>query len=48
VGGLGAAIVGDTLYGGPPADRLMLHASRLEFDDPATGERIVLDSPPPF
>ena len=50
-GGLGAPIVGDPLYGTPPAsaaDRLMLHASHLEFDDPATGERITAASPAPF
>jgi tRNA pseudouridine32 synthase/23S rRNA pseudouridine746 synthase len=47
-GGLGAAIVGDTLYGGPTAPRLMLHASRLEFADPATGVRRVFESPPSF
>ena len=50
-GGLGAPILGDPLYGSLPtlpADRLMLHASTLEFDDPGTGERIVAHSPSPF
>lgn len=50
-GGLGAPIVGDPLYGSPPnsaTERLMLHASHLEFDDPATGERIAAESLAPF
>jgi tRNA pseudouridine32 synthase/23S rRNA pseudouridine746 synthase len=47
-GGLGAPIVGDPLYGGPEAARLMLHASTLEFDDPDTGERVVVQSAAPF
>lgn len=34
---MGHPIVGDTLYKGPPADRLYLHASRLEFQHPKTG-----------
>lgn len=45
--GLGAAIVGDRLYGdGGP--RLLLHAARLEFDHPALGRRLVFESPAPF
>lgn len=47
-GGLGAPIIGDPLYGGPPADRLMLHASMLEFEDPETGRRVLAESKPPF
>jgi 23S rRNA (cytosine1962-C5)-methyltransferase len=35
----GAAIAGDTLYGGPPAPRLMLHASALSLAHPTTGRR---------
>ncbi|CAI5723080.1 unnamed protein product [Hyaloperonospora brassicae] len=31
---LDAPIVGDTKYGGRPADRLYLHASRIRFPDP--------------
>jgi tRNA pseudouridine32 synthase/23S rRNA pseudouridine746 synthase len=47
--GLDAPILGDSLYGDPhAADRLLLHATRLAFDDPATGERIDLDRPAPF
>lgn len=46
--GLRRPILGDTLYGGPPADRLMLHASRLSFLDPTTRARVEFESPPPF
>ncbi|MEX2218742.1 MAG: RluA family pseudouridine synthase [Phycisphaerales bacterium] len=46
--GLGRPIIGDLLYGGDPADRLMLHASRLSFLDPATRARVEFDSRPPF
>ncbi|MFP2925889.1 RluA family pseudouridine synthase [Pyxidicoccus sp. 3LG] len=47
--GLGAPIVGDTLYGGASEDtRLMLHAEALTFLHPRTGERIDLESQPPF
>lgn len=48
-GGLGAPIVGDSLYGdcaGIP--RLMLHATRLSFTDPSTGERLSFQSDAPF
>lgn len=58
LGGLACAIVGDTLYGASNvsseasahvrAGRLLLHASRLAFDDPATGERVRVESVPPF
>lgn len=37
--GLDAPIVGDALYG-RPAERLMLHAERISFTHPATGERM--------
>ena len=40
--GEGHPIVGDTLYKGPPADRLYLHASRLEFVHPKTGKKLVV------
>ena len=46
--------VGDTTYGADPTltkrlglSRQWLHARRLAFDHPATGERIVLESPYP-
>ena len=51
--GLGHPILGDVLYGPQPhtgdaAPRLMLHASLLSFNDPATGERITVRSAPEF
>lgn len=47
--GLAAPILGDVLYGDPTsAPRLMLHATELSFDDPATGERVTAESPAPF
>jgi tRNA pseudouridine32 synthase/23S rRNA pseudouridine746 synthase len=46
--GLGRSIIGDVLYGGEPADRLMLHASRLSFLEPGTRTRIEFESRPPF
>jgi len=44
---LGAPIVGDPRYGGPPAPRLMLHAARIELDHPVTGTRLDISSPRP-
>lgn len=46
--GLGAAIVGDALYGGADDTRLMLHAEGLSFTHPRTGERLDFESRPPF
>ena len=46
--GLGRPIAGDRLYGGDPASPdapLLLHASRLEFRHPVTGETLVFESP---
>ena len=38
---LGTPIVGDAKYGGRPADRLYLHATRIRFPDPfSTGRSI--------
>ncbi len=45
--GLGAPIVGDALYG-VAADRMMLHAERLSFDHPGTGERMTVEVEAPF
>jgi 23S rRNA (cytosine1962-C5)-methyltransferase len=42
-----APIAGDTLYGGPPAPRLMLHAASLELEHPRTGKRLVVRAPVP-
>ncbi len=47
--GLGRPIVGDSLYGsGKIGDPMLLHASRLTFIHPATGERLTFSSPVPF
>ena len=46
--GLGCPIVGDRLYGNIPADRMYLHATRLSFKHPITGERIEIISPVPW
>ena len=47
--GLGTPIVGDRLYGnGQEGEQMLLHASRLAFTHPCSGESIVLDSPAPF
>ena len=45
--GLNCPIVGDRLYG-TAATRLMLHAERITFAHPATGQPITLDCPPDF
>ncbi len=46
---VGAPIVGDSRYGGLPAEgrRLMLHAERIELDHPLTGRRLAVSSPRP-
>lgn len=46
---IGHPIIGDVLYG-KPAERLLLHAWRLEFTHPATGKRARFESliPPQF
>jgi 23S rRNA (cytosine1962-C5)-methyltransferase len=43
----GAPIAGDTLYGGAAAARLMLHASALGLDHPATRKPLRLRAPVP-
>lgn len=45
--GLGCPIVGDRLYG-KPAERLLLHAAKLSFTHPSSGERLNFVSPAPF
>ena len=45
--GLNCPIVGDRLYG-TAATRLMLHAERITFTHPATGQQITLDCSPDF
>ncbi len=44
---IGHPIVGDALYGGIQAERLMLHAARIRFAHPRTGSRILVESPRP-
>ena len=44
---LGHPIVGDRLYGGSAAPRLMLHAERLIFPHPRRGESIEVAAAPP-
>ncbi|MEL6109949.1 MAG: RluA family pseudouridine synthase [Planctomycetota bacterium] len=47
----GLPIVGDTLYGAQAADeraRILLHASCLEFHDPGSGKRTVVEAQCPF
>jgi 23S rRNA pseudouridine1911/1915/1917 synthase len=48
---IGHPIVGDATYGGAretiKLDRPFLHAARLAFDQPATGERLEFDDPLP-
>lgn len=47
--GLGCPISGDELYGNPSSSsRLCLHASRLSFNHPVTGEWIDIHSSVPF
>ena len=47
--GFGVPIVGDTLYGRcTGGERLMLHASRLCFTHPVTGQPMTFSSPAPF
>lgn len=45
---IGHPIVGDALYGGAPAARLMLHAAHLALPHPADGRELRLHSTPPF
>ena len=42
--GLGRPILGDRLYGGDDAPRLMLHAAYLSFRHPADGRRMTFES----
>jgi tRNA pseudouridine32 synthase / 23S rRNA pseudouridine746 synthase len=45
---IGHRIVGDTLYGAPPHDRLLLHASELTLEHPVSGATVGLESEVPF
>ena len=44
---VGHPIVGDDKYGSGSAGRLLLHAARLAFRHPSSGEPVRLESPPP-
>jgi len=44
---IGHPVVGDTLYGGPPAERMMLHAWTLSLVHPATMQRVTFEASPP-
>ena len=45
---LGIPILGDSLYGGLPYERIMLHAQSLTFPHPVTGETMIVTAPVPF
>ena len=47
VAAVGAAIVGDRLYGHAEAQRLMLHAASLRFEHPTTKRKRLLEAPIP-
>jgi 23S rRNA pseudouridine1911/1915/1917 synthase len=40
-------VVGDDTYGGPPAERMLLHAWRLILHHPRTGEELRFEAPVP-
>lgn len=42
------SILGDTLYGGTPADRVYLHAREISFEHPATHQPVSFSAPPEF
>ena len=46
---IGHPVAGDTLYGAPRADsgRYFLHAHRIRFHQPSTGEQITIEAPLP-
>lgn len=45
---LGHPIVGDVLYGAETAQRVCLHARKLQFTHPVTGEALAFESATPF
>lgn len=45
---LGYPIVGDVMYGAQPAERVQLHACRLQFVHPVSGEMMAFVSRSPF
>lgn len=44
---LGYPVLGDWLYKGATADRLMLHARRIEFKHPLTSKKLMFEAPVP-
>ena len=47
--GFGTPIIGDTLYGKcEEGERLLLHASKIEFTHPKSGKKMILESKAPF
>lgn len=44
---LGHPLIGDTLYGGPKAKRLALHALEIHFEHPFSGEKTSIVAPLP-
>jgi 23S rRNA pseudouridine1911/1915/1917 synthase len=44
---LGHPVAGDRLYGGPPAERMFLHAWRISFNSPDSGQRVSVEAPLP-
>lgn len=44
---LGYPVLGDWLYKGATADRLMLHARKIEFKHPLTGKKLCFEAPVP-
>jgi len=44
---IGHSIMGDKLYGGPPAPRMLLHSLSLVFQHPVTGKKTRLEAPLP-
>jgi len=44
---LGYPVLGDWLYKGATADRLMLHARKIEFNHPLTGKKLQFEAPVP-
>jgi 23S rRNA pseudouridine1911/1915/1917 synthase len=44
---IGHPVAGDRLYGAPPAERVFLHAHRIAFVSPATGEEVMVEAPLP-
>ena len=41
---IGHPVAGDNLYGAPPLDRFFLHAWKIGFTSPATGERVQVEA----